>query len=85
VITPDNDGFNEFLIIDCLRAGASQFPDNELIILNQWGDEIYRASPYDNTWDGTYEGEPVPDGTYFYIFKESDGVPVQKGFITVIR
>ena len=86
VITPDNDGFNDELIIDCLKGGGVDlFPDNELIILNQWGDEIFRAAPYQNDWDGTYEGDPVPDGTYFYIFKEEPGVPLQKGFITVFR
>lgn len=86
VITPDNDGFNDELIIDCLEGGGVDlFPDNELIILNQWGDEIFRAAPYQNNWNGTYEGNPVPDGTYFYIFKEGTGVPLQKGFITVFR
>jgi len=86
VITPDNDGFNDELIIDCLEGGGVDlFPDNELIILNQWGDEVFRAAPYQNDWDGTYEGDPVPDGTYFYIFKEGTGVPLQKGFITVFR
>jgi gliding motility-associated-like protein len=86
VITPDNDGFNDELIIDCLKGGGIDlFPDNELIILNQWGDEIFRAAPYQNNWDGTYEGNPVPDGTYFYIFREGPEVPLQKGFITVFR
>lgn len=86
VLTPDNDGQNEFLVFRCLEnGGETQFPDNELVIFNQWGDEIYRASPYVNEWNGTYEGEPVPDGTYFYLFKLSDDSPLEKGFITVFK
>ncbi len=83
VITPNGDGKNDVLEISCIEALT--FPDNELYIYSEWGDEIFHAAPYDDEWDGTYKGKPVPDGTYYYIFFRTPGSQPQKGFITVFR
>lgn len=83
VITPNDDGKNDFFVISCIEAGT--FPDNEIIIFNEWGDEVFRADPYQNDWDGTYKGNPLPDGTYYYIFTRSPNAKAVKGFITIFR
>ncbi len=85
LVTPNNDGNNDNLIVTCAEGGV--YPDHELIIFNQWGDEVYRAAPYNNDWSGEYNGGQLPDGTYFYIFIPTPGEPdqVQKGFITLYR
>jgi gliding motility-associated-like protein len=65
-ITPNGDGNNDVWKI----KGIEFFPDNEVVILNRWGDRIKTMRHYDNVnvfWDGSNEhGKPVPDGTYFY-------------------
>ena len=65
-ITPNGDGNNDVWKI----KGIEYFPDNEVVILNRWGDKIKTLRQYDNVnvfWDGSNEhGKPVPDGTYFY-------------------
>ncbi len=84
IITPDGDGVNDFLIIDCAPA----FPDNRLRIFNRWGDEIEVFEPYGNTWDGTSgsDKDPVPAGTYFYIFQEDKNNDDHvAGYIKVVR
>ena len=83
VITPNGDGVNDALVI----PGIENYPDHELIIYNQWGDVVYQTRGYKNDWVGTYNGEPLPDGTYFYIFKENrnQAGPYTRGFITIIR
>ncbi|MFZ4706643.1 MAG: gliding motility-associated C-terminal domain-containing protein, partial [Bacteroidales bacterium] len=67
--SPNGDGIYDFLIINGIEA----FPDNEIIIYNRYGDKIRALSHYDNhdvIWDGSNSaGEPVPDGTYFYVLK----------------
>jgi len=85
LITPNGDGFNDELVINCLRG--EDFPDAEMIIYNQWGDEVYRRKPYGNGvwWDGTYNGEPVTDGTFYYLFTKESGGSVTRGYITVYR
>ena len=85
LITPNNDGFNDELIINCLRG--EDFPDAEMIIYNQWGDEVYRRKPYGNGvwWDGTYNNDPVTDGTFYYLFTKETGGSVTRGYLTVYR
>jgi gliding motility-associated-like protein len=67
VITPNGDGMNDKWIIE----GIESYPENDVNIFNRWGDRIRIINRYDNSlnvWDGTNgQGEPVPDGTYFYI------------------
>jgi gliding motility-associated-like protein len=67
VITPNGDGLNETFTIN----GIENYPNNTVLIFNRWGDKIRSFNGYDNSavvWDGTNRhGEPVPDGTYFYV------------------
>ena len=83
VITPNNDGRNDMLVVSCVEAGT--FPNNEIVIFNEWGDEVYKAAPYNNDWDGTYNGKPLPDGTYYFLFFRNSGAQPQKGFVTLFR
>lgn len=83
VITPNNDGRNDLLEISCIEAGT--FPDNELIIFNEWGDQVHKSAPYNNDWGGTYKGQPLPDGTYYYLFFRNGNAQPQKGFVTLFR
>ncbi|MEO1258392.1 MAG: gliding motility-associated C-terminal domain-containing protein [Bacteroidota bacterium] len=84
VITPNGDGTNDVLIIDCAPA----FPNNRLRIFNRWGDEIEVFEPYTNNWDGSSGSgnDPVPAGTYFFLFQEDrnsdDNIA---GYIKVVR
>ncbi|MEM1118911.1 MAG: HYR domain-containing protein [Bacteroidota bacterium] len=83
-ISPNGDGFNDQLVISCIvgepKAGS------ELIVFNEWGSEVYRQERYNNDWAGTYEGEPLPDGTYYYIYKaDNDDPDPKKGYITIFR
>ncbi len=68
-ISPNGDGNNDIWYIE----GIENYPDNEVIIYNRWGDEIIRFHTYDNEfnyWDGmNRSGERVPDGTYYYLIK----------------
>ena len=88
--SPNNDGTNDRLIIPNL---VGCFPNNELVIFNRWGDEVFRQQNYDeeNLWDGTWQknGEDVPDGTYFYILtgsgEEGEQLDPRSGFIELCR
>lgn len=78
--TPNGDDDNDYFYI----GNLGKFPDNSLKIYNRYGKQVYSATNYDNTWNGTYLGNLLPTGTYFYIF--NDGVDKQyKGNVTIIR
>ncbi len=87
-ITPNGDGLNDFFVFDDLITSTpDQFPDNELIIFNRWGDIVYQAKPYHNDWDGVGEsGQELPQGTYYYILRLNiaEGV-IYRGDITIVK
>ncbi len=66
-ITPNGDNHNDKWIID----GIEEFPVNEVIIYNRWGDKVWGKKNYNNSdvlWDGNnMDDEQLPDGTYFYL------------------
>lgn len=80
IITPNNDGVNDVLIIE----GIDRFPSNELYIYNRWGREVFSATNYQNDWNAHWQGQPLPNGTYFFVLNNRDtGETLDKGYITV--
>jgi len=81
VITPNNDGINDFLTISKLEL----FPENELLILNQSGQVIYSIKNYNNTWDATIDNKPLPQGNYMCILKIKNNKKIYKQTISILR
>ena len=87
-ITPNGDGANDQLVFDILLFNpAEDFPDNEIVIFNRWGDIIYEAKPYNNDWSGlNMDGTEIPEGTYYYVLRLNiSRGNIVRGDITVIR
>lgn len=86
-ITPNGDGLNDALIFDQLLLNPEDYPDNELIIFNRWGDIVFEAKPYNNDWQGqSSNGDELPDGTYYYVLRLNIGEgEILRGDITVIK
>jgi gliding motility-associated-like protein len=81
--SPDGDAYNQYWeIID-----ITQYPKNEIIIFNRWGNKVYETAPYQNEWQGTnVKGEDLPDGTYYYVLKLNDkNNTTYTGFVVVNR
>ena len=86
LITPNGDQMNDDLVITDVDA----WPDNELVIVNRYGQEVFKTTGYDNitnVFRGTAEnGENLPDGTYYYILDLNDSAYEPfKGFIVISR
>jgi gliding motility-associated-like protein len=81
LFTPNGDGKNDNFEI----RGLSQYFDNELIIVNRWGNEVYHQKGYQNTW----KGEGLNEGTYYYLLRIKRNANAEweviKGFVTLIR
>lgn len=85
IFTPNGDGVNDQLIITCLLDDTG-YPDSQITIYNNWGDEVYRSPiPYQNDWDGTFKGKNLPVGTYYYILNFGSGGSPVAGFIVIQR
>ncbi len=68
LFTPNGDGFNDLWFVENIDA----YTANEVTVFNIYGQVVYEASPYINDWDGSYSGNILPDGTYFYIIRLND-------------
>ncbi len=82
IITPNGDGHNDAFVIPCLSGSDN---NSEVKIFNQYGDEVYGASPYENDWEGTYQGSDLPSGTYFYVINFGNGTKDISGFLIIER
>jgi gliding motility-associated-like protein len=83
IITPNNDGTNDVFFIPCLSGGL--YPNNRVTIFNEWGAVVFDESPYSNVWQGTYKGQDLPVGTYYYVIAYGEGRPDAKGFLIIKR
>jgi gliding motility-associated-like protein len=79
-LTPNGDGRNDFWIIE----NISKYQPCKVAITNRWGDLLYTSDNYQNNWEGTYKGKPLPEGTYYYFLETSDGT-VHKGAINILK
>ncbi len=82
--SPNGDGINDLFVI----VGIEYYPQNSIIIFNRWGNRIFEASPYQNTWDGTSDygviNDKLPTGTYFFLLDLGDDTVI-KGTIYLKR
>jgi len=80
--SPNGDDINETFTV----LGLERYPNNEVIIFNRWGNQVYFKQGYTNAdgWSGTWEGQDLPDGTYFYIINTGEGEAVS-GYVQIQR
>lgn len=80
LITPNGDGLDDAFVIPC----AVGWPGSSLLVFNRWGATVFEAKDYKNDWEGTYNGQPLPPGTYFYQLRLNDGKgTVLQGYVAV--
>lgn len=79
--TPNGDGKND----DWRIFGLSVYPSYEILVFNRYGQVIYRSTDASDGWNGTFNGKPVPIGTYPYLIRITSQKKVLKGLLTVIR
>jgi gliding motility-associated-like protein len=83
--TPNGDGINDRWQL----TTADQCTRNITVnVFNRYGHLVYSNPNYTNTWEGTINGKPLPDGTYYYSVKYTlinGGIIEQKGDVTILR
>jgi len=83
VITPNSDGKNDAFMIDNLNV---LYPNCEVIIVNRWGTVVFESIGYNTPWNGTFKGEELPLGTYYYKILLNDSEKKSyTGPISIIR
>ncbi len=79
-MSPNGDGKNDTWII----KGGYILDECEIQIYDSWGNKIYESIGYENDWDGTREGDPLPPGVYYYVIVCGGDDPLT-GSITLNR
>lgn len=81
VFSPNDDNIDDFWIIE----NVGRYVGCELIIFNRQGQEVFKASPYANNWDGIYRGRPLPEGDYYYVMRCGGKENLKTGSILLVR
>lgn len=62
LFTPNGDGENDFWVIE----NAHVYKNSQFYIYDNAGQLVYESLGYNNDWDGTFNGNPLPLGVYIY-------------------
>lgn len=78
--SPNNDQQNDKYVITNLQ----KYPDNDILVINRWGNQVFKQVNYQNNWDAKGLG----DGTYFYVLRVKaceNEQKIYRGYITIAR
>ncbi len=81
--TPNSDGIN-----DDFGVKITNLSNYRIQIFNRYGQQLYEAKDILKRWDGFYNGQPVPVGTYYYVITGTtlnDDALKEAGYVTVLR
>jgi gliding motility-associated-like protein len=79
--SPNGDGIHDRWEIKYLES----YPGATVEIFNRYGQPVFKTIGYNKPWDGTFKGNPLPAGTYYYIIAPKNGRQPMKGFVDIIR
>ena len=79
-ISNNNDGKNDFFVIQNVEI----YNHFELEIFDQFGQKVFhKDSNYTNEFDGKKDGQVLPGGTYYYLFRSEK--KTFKGYLTIVN
>ena len=83
IFTPNSDGSN-----DDFKILGKGMISTSLHVFDRWGEKIFESNEQEVGWDGTFKGEPLSPGVYFYYAEAEfeDGTNTfEKGNVTLVR
>lgn len=79
--SPNGDNINDKWII----KGLNDYNNCTVEIFTRYGRPVFRSHGYQQPWDGTYNGSPMPMGTYYYLIDLRNGEKPLSGPLTLLR
>lgn len=79
--SPNGDGVNDFWNIEALIT----YPNCSVKVFNRYGQQVYYSTGYAKPWDGTANGQRLPDGAYYYIIDLKNGTALRTGWVAILR
>ena len=81
IFSPDGNGIDDYWEIENLEI----IQGCQLAVFNRFGLTVYESSDYQNNWDGTYNGNPLPEADYYFVLKCEENSKSTSGGIRIIR
>ncbi|MDZ7878194.1 MAG: gliding motility-associated C-terminal domain-containing protein [Saprospiraceae bacterium] len=78
--SPNGDGINDNFTI----VGLDKYKKTQLLVFNRFGNQVLESNNYQNDWSGTFDGKPLPDGTYFWMLDLGGGKTLS-GYVQMHR
>ncbi|MBD3627771.1 MBG domain-containing protein [Cyclobacterium sp.] len=79
--TPNGDGINDSWGIKGLRY----FQGGKVAVYERSGKRVFYTENPDELWDGTFFGNALPTGTYFWVISTGESGEVRRGVLTIFR
>ncbi|SJZ49527.1 gliding motility-associated C-terminal domain-containing protein [Chitinophaga eiseniae] len=79
--SPNGDNINDKWVI----YNLSDYPDSKVEVFNRYGQRVYQSTGYPQPWDGSFKGNPLPVGTYYYVITLRNGFAPLSGYVAIIR
>lgn len=79
--TPNGDGINDRWELTFLQ----NYPKCQVQVFNRLGTLVFSSISYGVSWDGTYNRNYLPSGTYYYVIDLKNGEQKIAGNVTIIK
>jgi gliding motility-associated-like protein len=79
--TPNGDNINDYWVI----KNIENYPDALVQVFNRYGQKLFESRGYGKPFDGTYNGQKLPSGVYYYIINLSKNCNLLSGSLTIVR
>ncbi|MGN6618080.1 MAG: gliding motility-associated C-terminal domain-containing protein [Ilyomonas sp.] len=79
--SPNGDGINDVWKIEAIET----YPNSDIVVFNRYGQAVTKQKGSAKPWDGTYQGKPLPVGTYYYVIDLKEGQGKLSGWVMILR
>ncbi|WP_089321231.1 gliding motility-associated C-terminal domain-containing protein [Pontibacter ummariensis] len=80
-MTVNGDNINDTWYI----KNIEYYPNCRIQVFTRWGNKVYESTGYNEPWNGTYNGKPLPMAAYYYIIDLGMNEKPVSGSITLIK
>jgi gliding motility-associated-like protein len=81
VFSPNGDGVNDVWVIREL----AKYPEAKVDVYTRYGRNVFSSSGYRIPWNGLWNSEPLPTGTYYYVITTKPKTNPISGWVAIVR
>lgn len=79
--TPNGDGINDYWKINNIE----NYPQAVVQVFTRYGQKVFESKGYQLPFDGTYKGQNLPAGVYYFIINLHSNCSLLSGSLTILR